>query len=256
MLIQATVPGRAGSVAGGPAACSLALAGEAGGFMCSPTTTGPGSPKRNLRGLVLIAEIIRRFDVIALQEVKRDTTALRYLMEHLLGPQWALMLTDVTAGLKGNIERMAYLYDTRRVTPSGLSGQIVLPPTPDGGPVEQFDRTPYLVGFRVGSERFTLLTAHIRYGNTPDDRLPELERFARYTAGEIRDRVRSGSSREEPNLIVLATSTSTGANAILCSMPSSRPGCGFPRPCVRFVPRMGPRPSTTIRLPGSGMISS
>jgi exonuclease III len=166
-------------------------------------TENPGSPKRNLRGLVLIAEIIRRFDVIALQEVKRDTTALRYLMEHLLGPQWALMLTDVTAGLKGNIERMAYLYDTRRVTPSGLSGQIVLPPTPDGGPVEQFDRTPYLVGFRVGSERFTLLTAHIRYGNTPDDRLPELERFARYTAGEIRDRVRSGSSREEPNLIVL-----------------------------------------------------
>lgn len=166
-------------------------------------TENPGSPKRNLRGLVVIAEIIQRFDVIALQEVKRDTTALRFMMEHLLGPQWALMLTDVTAGSKGNIERLAYLYDTRRITPSGLSGQIVLPPMPEGNPVEQFDRTPYLVGFRAGSERFTLLTAHIRYGNTPDDRLPELKRFARYTAGEIRDRVRSGSSREEPNLIVL-----------------------------------------------------
>jgi endonuclease/exonuclease/phosphatase family metal-dependent hydrolase len=166
-------------------------------------TENSGSPKRNLRGLVLIAEIIQCFDVIALQEVKRNTTALRFLMQHLLGPHWAVILTDVTAGSKGNAERLAYLYDTRRVTPSGLAGQIVLPPTLEGDPVEQFDRTPYMVGFRAGGERFTLLTVHIRYGSSPTDRLPELQQFARYTAGEIRDRVRSGSSTEEPNLVVL-----------------------------------------------------
>jgi endonuclease/exonuclease/phosphatase family metal-dependent hydrolase len=166
-------------------------------------TENSGSPKRNLRGLVLIAEIIQCFDVIALQEVKRNTAALRFLMQDLLGPQWAVILTDVTAGSKGNTERLAYLYDTRRVTPSGLAGQIVLPPAPDGDPVEQFDRTPYMAGFRAGGERFTLLTVHIRYGSSPPDRLPELQRFAQYTAGEIRDRVRSGSSSEEPNLIVL-----------------------------------------------------
>ena len=125
------------------------------------------------------------------------------MMEHLLGPHWAVMLSDVTAGAKGNVERLALLYDTRRVTPSGLSGQIVLPPAPEGHPVEQFDRTPYMVGFRAGREHFTLLTVHIRYGRSPEDRLPELRRFAHHTAVEIRDRVRSGSSREEPNLIVL-----------------------------------------------------
>ncbi|MDH5823584.1 endonuclease/exonuclease/phosphatase family protein [Luteimonas sp. RD2P54] len=162
----------------------------------------PGSPKRNLRALALIAEIVRCFDVIALQEVQRETAALRHLMAEFLGPHWAVLLTDVTAGDKGNSERLAYLYDTRRVLPSGLSGEIVLPPAPAGLP-EQFDRTPYIAGFRAGGEHFTLLTAHIRYGELPADRLGELQRFARHTAHELRARTRSGQSREEPNLLVL-----------------------------------------------------
>jgi endonuclease/exonuclease/phosphatase family metal-dependent hydrolase len=165
-------------------------------------TENPGTPKRNLRALALIAEVVRCFDVIALQEVQRETTALRALVEQFLGPHWALLLTDVSGGEKGNNERLAYLYDTRRVVLSGLSGEIVLPPTPDGLP-EQFDRTPYIAGFRAANEHFTLLTVHIRYGAVPADRLPELQRFARYTAGELRARTRTGQSREEPNLLVL-----------------------------------------------------
>lgn len=39
------------------------------------------SPKRDLRGLLAIGEIIRRFDVIAVQEVKGDLRALRDLMK-------------------------------------------------------------------------------------------------------------------------------------------------------------------------------
>lgn len=45
-----------------------------------------GSPKRNLHGLAIIAEIIKCFDVIALQEVLRDTSALRFVMDNFLGP--------------------------------------------------------------------------------------------------------------------------------------------------------------------------
>ncbi len=162
----------------------------------------PGSPKRNLRGLALIAEVIQRFDVVAIQEVKRETSALRLLTERFLGPHWSVMMSDVTAGAKGNTERSAYLYDTRRVSPSGLAGEIVLPPTPDGDPQEQFDRTPYLVGFNAGGERFALLTAHIRYGDDLSDRVPELRNLATYTADEIRDRSRFANA-EEANLIVL-----------------------------------------------------
>lgn len=164
-------------------------------------TENPGSPKRNLRAMATIAEVARRFDVLAIQEVKRDTSALRMLVHEFLGPHWALIVSDVTAGHAGNHERLAFVYDTRRVTPSGLAGEIVLPPTPEGQPVEQFDRTPYLVGFRSGSERFTLLTAHIRYGDSAQDRIPELGAFADHIAEEIRDRAKP--SGEENNLIVL-----------------------------------------------------
>lgn len=167
-------------------------------------TENPGSPKRNLRSLAIIAEVIKCFDVIALQEVMRDTSALRFLMERFLGPAWAVLLTDVTAGDKGNSERLAYLYDTRRVTLSGLSGEIVLAPHEGTGEaVEQFDRTPFIAGFRARNEHFTLLTAHIRYGDAPADRIDELRRIAQHTAKEIRDRTRAGQSAEEPNLLVL-----------------------------------------------------
>jgi len=162
----------------------------------------PGSPKRNLRSLAYIAEVVRRFDVIAIQEIKRDTIALRVLMDEFLGPNWGLVLSDVSGGDRGNSERLGYLYDRRRVSPSGLAGEIVLPPAADFQPSEQFDRTPYVVGFRAGSERFSLLTAHIRYGNSVLDRRPEIERLAQFTAREIRDRARYVAA-EEVNLIVL-----------------------------------------------------
>ena len=160
------------------------------------------SPKRNWRSLAYLAEIIRRFDVVALQEVRRDTAGIRLLIDEFLGPNWAVLLSDVTAGERGNHERLAYVYDRRRVTPSGLAGEIVLPPSAEGDPVEQFDRTPYVVGFRSGEERFALLTAHIRYGNTPADRVEELKALARHSARELRDRARADHA-EEMNLIVL-----------------------------------------------------
>lgn len=161
----------------------------------------PKSPKRNLRAMAYIAEIVKMFDVIAIQEVKRSTIALRMLLEDFLGEDWGVIVSDVSGGDKGNKERLAYIYDKRRVQPSGLAGEIVLPPIKDGDPIEQFDRTPYIVGFKSAEENFALLTVHIRYGKEPKDRLPELNRLAKYVAKEIRDRTKTGG--EEKNLIVL-----------------------------------------------------
>jgi endonuclease/exonuclease/phosphatase family metal-dependent hydrolase len=160
-----------------------------------------GSPKRNLRAMAYIAEIVRRFDVIAIQEVKRDTSAVRLLLKEFLGPGWGLIVSDVSAGDRGNEERLAFIYDERRIQPSGLAGEIVLPPTAEGDPVQQFDRTPYIVGFESKGERFALLTAHIRYGDVPADRMDEVRSLAEYTAVEIRDRAKDEA--EENNLIVL-----------------------------------------------------
>jgi endonuclease/exonuclease/phosphatase family metal-dependent hydrolase len=160
----------------------------------------PGSPKRNLRALAYLVEIMRRYDVIALQEVKRDLSGVRLLLEWL-GPDWGMIVTDVTLGEEGNTERLAFVFDRRRVQPSGLAGEVVLPPGPQGEPARQFSRTPYAVGFRAGSERFVLVTAHIRYGS-PEERTPEITALAGHVAREIRNRVVAASAEEE-NLIVL-----------------------------------------------------
>ncbi len=161
----------------------------------------PGSPKRNLRAMACIAEIVRHFDVIAIQEVRRDTSAIRMLQKDFLGSDWGLILSDVSAGSGGNQERLAFIYDKRRVQPSGLAGEIVLPPTDQEEPVQQFARTPYIVGFQSANEGFALLTTHIYYGDVPADRLEEIKALAAYTATEIRDRAKQGA--EENNLIVL-----------------------------------------------------
>jgi endonuclease/exonuclease/phosphatase family metal-dependent hydrolase len=157
----------------------------------------PDSPKRNLRGLACIAEVVRCFDVAAIQEVKDDLTALRRLLAWL-GPTWGALLSDVTRGAGGNKERLAFVYDRRRVEASGLAGEIVLPPLPGGDPSRQFARTPYAVSFRALGEEFILLTCHVLYGDAPADRVEELQEIARWMADWAQD-----ESRFHRDLIVL-----------------------------------------------------
>ena len=161
----------------------------------------PGAPKRNLRALATIAEVISRLDVISIQEVKSDTSGVRLLQEWL-GSDWGLILSDVTAGEGGNAERLAFLYDRRRVQPSGLAGEIVLPPSPEGNPVTQFSRSPYIAGFQASGEHFALLTTHIKYGNIPADRIEEIRNLAAYVSKELRQRAQL-IKNEEANLIIL-----------------------------------------------------
>ncbi|MEL7673458.1 MAG: endonuclease/exonuclease/phosphatase family protein [Chloroflexota bacterium] len=144
-----------------------------------------------------IAEIIARFDLVAIQEVRRDLKALDRVCD-LLGPNWAHIVTDVTEGQRGNDERMAFLYDTRKVQFGGLAGQLVLPPLevkgPDGKtayvPVSQLARTPFFGGFVSGWTRFILATVHILYGadasNNPE-RLNEIRQIAHYLRNRTLD---------------------------------------------------------------------
>ena len=89
--------------------------------------SGPGdSPRRDLTSLRCIAEVLKRFDVVAVQEVRGNLTCLRHALR-VLGPSWGVILTDVTRGDQGNGERLAFLFDTRRVKPSGLACELVLP---------------------------------------------------------------------------------------------------------------------------------
>lgn len=143
------------------------------------------SPKRDLRALRSIIEIISRFDVVAIQEVTGDLRALRDTMR-FLGERWAFVMTDVTRGSSGNSERLAFLFDTDRIKMSGLACEVVVPPEwidgsdPTAAMNRQFARTPYAVSFQAGLETFILLTVHIDYGSKASDRIPELKAVARW----------------------------------------------------------------------------
>lgn len=144
------------------------------------------SPKRDLGSLLHLAEILSRFDVIAVQEVRDNIKAFRHMLR-VLGPHWGFIMTDITLGRLGNRERMAFLYDTRRVKPSGLAGQLVVPPewlqSVDPAALDrQFARTPYAVSFQAGGDSFILVTLHVLYGASVADRVPELNGIARWMA--------------------------------------------------------------------------
>lgn len=150
-------------------------------------TTGPtDSPKRSLADVRCIAEIVSRFDVVALQEVKRDLGGLRLLLQ-ALGPEWGFILTDLTRGSQGNQERMAFVFDLRRVRPSGLAAELVVPieaetSLTEVGLQKQFARTPYAVSFQSQGATFTLVTLHVLWGSNAAQRLPEIREIARWLA--------------------------------------------------------------------------
>ncbi|MDT0678631.1 endonuclease/exonuclease/phosphatase family protein [Autumnicola musiva] len=145
------------------------------------------SPKRDLHSILCIAAIIKRFDVIAIQEVKANIRALRDTMK-ILGNHWSLVLTDVTRGDSGNGERMAYLFDTRRVNLSGLAWELVVPREQLQNGISndalqsQFARTPYAVSFKSCNQTFILVTLHILYGKNSSERIPELKAIAKWLA--------------------------------------------------------------------------
>jgi endonuclease/exonuclease/phosphatase family metal-dependent hydrolase len=147
--------------------------------------SGPDdSPKRDLASLLYITAILSRFDVVAVQEVRGNLKCLRDALK-VLGPQWGVILTDVTRGHQGNDERLAFLFDSRRVKPSGLACELVLPETGTSlgaTAVRQFARTPYAVSFATGTTTFILVTLHVRYGTQPADRIGELTAIAHWLA--------------------------------------------------------------------------
>lgn len=162
-----------------------------GGLTEQWESTDDDSPKRDLQSILSIAEIVRRFDVVALQEVRGDLKALRHTMK-VLGDDWGLVLSDVTRGAPGNDERLGFLFDRRTVQPSGLVGELVVPAEElecidEDALRRQFARTPYAVAFRCGGETFVLVTLHVLWGGSAAERTPELRAIAQWLDEWARD---------------------------------------------------------------------
>jgi len=140
---------------------------------------------RDLSDVLCIGEVVRRFDVVAVQDVRKSARAFLLMMQ-ALGEGWAFLVTDVTRGKEGNDERLAFVFDTGGVRPSGLACELVVA-AEDAGISEdvltkQFAWTPYAVSFASGSDSMTLVTLHVTYGQSSKDRMGELEGIALWLA--------------------------------------------------------------------------
>ncbi|MEZ0242355.1 MAG: endonuclease/exonuclease/phosphatase family protein [Sphingomonas sp.] len=152
-----------------------------------------------------LAEMISCFDLVAVQEVSRDLSALEKLIR-ILGREWDYICTDTTEGPGGNGERMAFVFNTERVWFRKIAGEVVLPDgqlivsrkkvkppkdKPDAPEAEvdveqQFARSPFLVAFQSGWFRFSLCTVHIYYGADSGEqlkrRIAEIEQLVEFFA--------------------------------------------------------------------------
>lgn len=118
-----------------------------------------------------IAEIIRssNFDVVAIQEVKKQGEAVDRLLNELGSPWRATALSPTT----GNYERFVFLYHGDHVQPVGPAHFIA------GPSVAVFDRMPFQGTFRAGNFDFTLISVHLSFTDTKRRRA-EAEALAQY----------------------------------------------------------------------------
>jgi hypothetical protein len=174
---------------------------------------GPRLPETHF----YIAEVISRFDFVAVQEVNDLPEWARVM--RILGPDWDFIATDVTdPQLGGNGERLTFVFDTRKVRFRHIAGEIVLPPdklvsenvVPEaddegasgevaGQPIgRQFARSPFVASFRSNWFKFDICTVHIYYGEEHGEKLrrrvAEIREIAEYFGSRAVEALESGTS--------------------------------------------------------------
>ncbi|MFA4869029.1 MAG: endonuclease/exonuclease/phosphatase family protein [Pedobacter sp.] len=116
-----------------------------------------------------IANIIKEFDVVAIQEVVAGyggSQAVARLADELnrKGSGWDYVISSPTSSVGSSKERYAFLWNTARVKRKGVSWL-------DENYADEIDREPYLSQFMVGNKSFTLLSFHA----VPKTKQPERE---------------------------------------------------------------------------------
>jgi endonuclease/exonuclease/phosphatase family metal-dependent hydrolase len=126
--------------------------------------TNFGMQEREDEHLRIMAEILRPFDVIAVQELADDLDHLEALLS-ILGDTWDAIYSDVG----GNQERLGYLFNNDRIIPTRLAAELAMRAYERQRIViediteefEGFNRNPYLRSFSAGEFDFTLVNVHL-----------------------------------------------------------------------------------------------
>ncbi len=154
-----------------------------------------GSRRRSEKDYRLIAELIRPFDITAIQEVKSRLSGLKAVLRHL-GSPFRTVFTDVA----GNAERLAYIYDSSRVQTKELYGELAIPESErknyDPPDIRRrfrgFNRNPFMVSFQRATFDFTLVNAHVYFGKESGveylKRLVEVYALAKWAKKQVKSR--------------------------------------------------------------------
>lgn len=126
-----------------------------------------GGQAREPGHLRIIADILSRFDLIGVQEIKDNSADFQAIVK-LLGARYKFIFSDAS----GNNERMAFVYNSRKIKVLQEVAELTIPPsdfrfvTLPGFTAQfsGFDRSPYLVSFAAKQFTFSLLNVHLYFG--------------------------------------------------------------------------------------------
>ena len=161
--------------------------------LCTRNIRHWGQKNRMRFSLHCIAEIFFQFDLIAVTELWRDISELKYVLD-LLGPYWKGEFLDYTSDPGGNRERIAFVYDSRAVKFTGLAAEsdgprYKGPCTGEWVPHFNWWRKPYMASFKAGQFDFVLLAVHLQWGTTVG-RKKELSQLAAWINSFQKDEYR------------------------------------------------------------------
>ena len=149
-----------------------------------------GRKRRSKAAIHYIAEVLDQFDVISVVEVRDNLSDLERVLS-ILGPPWKVVFSDFNRDAGGNRERIAYIYDSRAVTFTGLAAEANPPQRKVDGEyvsILSWWRSPFMASFRAGHFAFILLSAHIRWGANAGARVAPLKQLAKWVSDRRRER--------------------------------------------------------------------
>ena len=139
-----------------------------------------GVQKRTAGARKVIAHILKRFDLVAVQEINDDYRQFIEIVEQM-GPAYDFVMSDTA----GNDERLTFVYNTNKVVPGNLFGEIALRPreypkrnvkvhyresrqdkvqTFKNLRFTPFDRNPFIGSFSCGEVDLVLANVHLYFG--------------------------------------------------------------------------------------------
>jgi endonuclease/exonuclease/phosphatase family metal-dependent hydrolase len=160
-----------------------------------------GAQQRRDQHRAIIAEILGWFDIVAIQECRENFGDL-FDLHDKLPKSYRVIMSDAA----GNNERMAFLYDSKKLAALEEIGEIAFPPsrykTIKLPGIQQrfdgFDRTPYLAAFAAGSTSLMFANVHLFFGDDKPKSIARrsLETFAVAKWADLRKRSSFSFTRE------------------------------------------------------------